>query len=189
MKQLAVMAFAVLFASACSDTNSNADVKKTDSTTSTTTTAAAAGNYNYPYTLERPYQDWQPGDQQHAVMVMNSLKAYETGDINTSVASFGDTVDVRFDYFQARVSNDSLKKMFTDSRAQLAALKISMQDWESVISKDKKTEYVTLWYKETSTDKKGKTDSVAVIDDLKIVKGKIVELDQKIQHYPKAKKK
>ena len=122
-------------------------------------------------------------------MVMKALKAYETGDINTCVANFGDTVDVRFDYFQARVSHDSLKKMFTDSRAQLAALKVTMQDWESVISKDKKTEYVTLWYKETSTDKKGKTDSVAVIDDLKIVNDKIVELDQKIQHYPKAKKK
>jgi hypothetical protein len=52
-----------------------------------------------------------------------------------------------------------------------------------VISKDKKIEYVTMWYKQITTDKNGKTDSIAVVDDCKIVNGKIVELDEKIQHY------
>ena len=64
---------------------------------------------------------------------------------------------------------------------------VKMGDWESVISKDKKTEYVTMWYREIWTDKKGKTDSLAVIDDCKIVNGKIVELDEKIQHFPAKK--
>ena len=87
------------------------------------------------------------------------------------------------------ISNDSLKRMFTKSRGELSALKINMGDWESVISKDKKVEYVTLWYKEIQTDKKGKTDSLSIVDDLKIANGKIVELDQKIQHFPAVKKK
>jgi hypothetical protein len=63
-----------------------------------------------------------------------------------------------------------------------------MNDWESVISADKKDEWVTLWYKQIQTDKKGKTDSLGVVDDAKIVNGKIVLLDEKIQHYPVAKK-
>ena len=56
------------------------------------------------------------------------------------------------------------------------------------ISENKKTEYVTLWYKEKWKDKKGKADSIRVVDDCKIVNGKIAELDEKIQHFPAAKK-
>jgi hypothetical protein len=67
----------------------------------------------------KPYRDWQPGDKKHAVMVMKSLKAYEDGDIASCVAAFGDSVTLRFDRFFARVSNDSLKKMFTANRAIL----------------------------------------------------------------------
>ena len=62
-----------------------------------------------------------------------------------------------------------------------------MGDWESVISKDGKTEYVTMWYKQITTDKMGKTDSIAVVDDCRIMNGKIVELDEKIQRIPAKK--
>jgi hypothetical protein len=192
MKQTLIIVFAVFFAFGCSDKSGSSDTKTTD--TSTTTTASAtssspAEKLDYPYTPDHPYQDWQPGDQKHAVNAMKSLKAYETGDINACVAGFGDSVEVRFDNYRAKVSNDSLKKMFTKSRGNLTAMKVDMDDWESVISKDKKVEYVTFWYKETVTDKKGKTDSMSVVDDAKIVNGKIVTLDQKIQHFPPVKKK
>ncbi|MEI9958032.1 MAG: hypothetical protein WDM90_17405 [Ferruginibacter sp.] len=65
-----------------------------------------------------------------------------------------------------------------------------MQDWESVISADKKEEWVTLWYKEYTTDKKGVVDSLGITNDAKIVNGKVVILDEKIQHLgpPPAKK-
>lgn len=63
-----------------------------------------------------------------------------------------------------------------------------MDDWESVKLKDGSREYVSLWYKEITTDKKGKTDSVFVMDDLLIKNGKIVSIDQKIRHFPDAKK-
>jgi len=59
-----------------------------------------------------------------------------------------------------------------------------MGDYESVISKDKKEEYVTLWFKEIVTDKSGKTDSLAYVADLKIENGKITELDEKTRKYP-----
>jgi soluble cytochrome b562 len=160
----------------------------TTSTADTTkTTVSDSKDLVYPYTLEEPYKDWQPGDKQHAVTVMKSLKAFETGDVDGAVAAFGDSVDLRFDYFHAKLSNDSLKKFFTAERAKYSSITIKMGDWESVISSDKKTEYVTLWYKQIWTDTKGKIDSIGVIDDAKIVNGKIVELDEKIQHYPAKK--
>ena len=72
---------------------------------------------------------------------------------------------------------------FTSMRNDYKNVTVKMNDWESVISKDKKIEYVTMWYKQITTDKNGKTDSIAVVDDCRIVNGKIVELDEKIQHY------
>jgi hypothetical protein len=185
MKHLLILAFVALVVVSCND-KATADTA-TVPVDSIGTADAPVENLNYAYTLDKPYRDWQPGDKKHAVMVMKSLKAFEDGDITTCVAAFGDSVDLRFDNFFARVSNDSLKKMFTSDRAKIGSTKIHMQDWESVISKDKKDEYVTMWYKEVSADKKGKTDSIAVVDDVKIVNGKIVELDQKIQHYPAKK--
>ena len=64
------------------------------------------------------------------------------------------------------------------------SVKIDLHDFESVISKDKKDEFVTLWYNQTTTDKKGKVDSVSVINDLKISNGKIVALDEAFRHFP-----
>ncbi len=185
MKQAFIIAFIVIFAFGCNDKSSSTDAKTADAETASATT----NKIDYPYTLDQPYKEWQPGDQMHAVNVMKSLKAFENGDINACVATFGDSVELKFDGYHDKLSNDSLRKFFTKSRGELSAVKIKMGDWESVISKDKKDEYVTLWYKEIQTDKKGKTDSLSVVDDLKIVNGKIVELDQKIQHYPAVKKK
>ena len=183
MKRVLFFTGIVIFVISCNNkTESSASTAD-----STKTTASAAGEPVYPYTLGETYKDWQPGDKQHAANVMKGLKAFETGDIDACVATFGDSVDLKFDYFHAKLGNDSLKKFFTQQRADYNKLTIHMGDWESVISKDKKTEYVTMWYKQVWTDKKGKTDSLGVVDDAKIVNGKIVELDEKIQHYPAKK--
>lgn len=66
---------------------------------------------------------------------------------------------------------------------QEKSMSIKMNDWESVISKDKKTEYVSLWYKEITTDRNGKVDSVECMDDMEIKNGKIVSLNEKQRHY------
>jgi hypothetical protein len=139
---------------------------------------------SFPYTTAKPWANWQPGDPQHIVTVMNALKGYETGDIATCMKGFGDSVELHFDRFRATLSNDSLGKFFAADRSSYSAYKVYMADFESVISEDKKTAYVTLWYKQVTTDKKGKTDSISVVNDCKIANGKIVELDEKTQHYP-----
>ena len=54
-----------------------------------------------------------------------------------------------------------------------------MDDWESVISKDKSMEYVSLWYKEMWEDAKGKKDSLEQMDDLRMKNGKIIGLNEK----------
>ncbi len=187
MKKMLVISCVVLFA-ACNN-GTTTDAAKTDSTgAGTAESATKPAMPEMPYTLAQPYQNWQIGDPQHALTVMKGLKGYETGDIAACVASFGDSVSLRFDNYRATLSNDSLKAMFTKDRGDIASMKVTMSDWESVISADKKEEWVTLWYKQVITDKKGKTDSMSVVDDCKIEKGKVVVLDEKIQHFPAPKK-
>jgi hypothetical protein len=137
-----------------------------------------------PYKLAKGYKNWQPGDQQHALTVMNSLKAWENGDIPKSMEAFADSVEINFDNWVGKYSKDSLAKQFTAYRNTLASATIKMEDWESVIAEDKSLEFVTLWYKQITTDKKGKTDSLAVINDARIVNGKVVELSEAIRHFP-----
>ena len=185
MKKLLFFVCTALFAAGCNDKSGTTDAKSSDTTKVAETKME---KMNYPYTLDRPYQDWQPGDQKHAVTAMNSLKGFENGDIAACMAGFGDSVNIKFDGFRQKFSHDSLATFFTGARAQYASMKIEMGDWESVISKDGKEEWVTMWYKQVTTDKKGKIDSMNCVDDAKIVNGKIVELDGKVQHFPAAKK-
>lgn len=184
MKKILFAICAVACFYACNNA-ANKEEKAGDNKASDTKTA----KIEYPYTLDEPYKEWQPGDQQHVVTAMKALQGYEKNDINSAMAYFGDSVNIYFDHFRAKMSNDSLKKFFMADRAGYADFKVKMGDWESVISKDKKDEWVTMWYKQIMTDKSGKVDSVDVIDDCKISNGKIVVLNEKIQHYPAPAKK
>ncbi len=138
---------------------------------------------NYAYTIEKP-DNWEIGSTKNTEIVLASLKAFENNKLDESLQGFADTVRWRADYMDAKFTKDSMKAMFTSIWSQLASMKIQLRDFESVVSKDKKDEYVTIWYTQTTTDKKGKTDSVAVINDLKMVNGKIVELDETMRHFP-----
>ncbi|MEI7736686.1 MAG: hypothetical protein WCI49_14560 [Ferruginibacter sp.] len=186
MKKFFLLACTALFVISCN--NDSKDAKTADAPAPAAETKTADVKYDYPYTLDKPYQGWLPGDQQHAVNALKSLKAFETGDIAGAVTYFGDSVDVRFDNWEAKLSNDSLKKSFTAQRALYSSVVIKMGDWESVISADKKEEWVTMWYKEIRTSKDGKVDSMSVADDCKIMNGKIVVLDSKSRRIPAAKK-
>lgn len=184
MKKVLLFACMAVFIFGCTNSADSPDSK---ADTLKTTSTSSASDLVYPYQLEGEYKDWQPGDKKHAVNVMNSLKAFETGDIAASVAAFGDSVNIRFDNFYQKFSKDSLTKFLTAERAKYSSIKVHMIDWESVISKDGKTEYVTLWYKQIMTDKQGRTDSMAYVDDFHIMNGKIVELDEKVQRIPAKK--
>jgi hypothetical protein len=143
-----------------------------------------AENITYAYTIKHEADYWDKGNQQNVALVLNALKAFETGNVEESMKYFGDSVTFRTDYVDTKFSNDSLKAAFTGYRNDLVSLTVEMQDWETVISKDKKYEWVGLWYKEKWTDKAGKTDSAYVMDDVRVENGKIVELDEKKRHYP-----
>ena len=118
---------------------------------------------------------------------MAALKSFVDKDYTALAASMGDSVEISMDYFVAKLSRDSAVKVFTGARAMYNDLAITMYDYESVISADKTMEYVTIWYKQTWKNDKGVGDSLSVVNDFRMKNGKMVELDEKVRHYPAKK--
>jgi hypothetical protein len=150
--------------------------------TAAKTNAADTTKPVYAYTIKQP-DNWEVGNQKNTAIALSALKAFENKKIDECVSYFADSVEWKSDYMETKFSKDSLKSYLTAGWNMMASTKIDMHDFESVISKDKKDEYVTLWYVQTMTDKKGKIDSMAVINDVKISNGKIVALDEAIRHF------
>ena len=180
MKKVIFFSLVIFSLASCKD---DASTTKTDSKDST---VAATDSINYPYTIKNP-DGWVPGDRQHTLNVLKSIKAFETGNIDECVSYFADSVRLRFDELDQKVSKDSLTAMFKRWRGADKSVSIKMYDWESVKNKFSNEEYVSLWYDQAWEDNSGKKDSVSVMDDLKIEKGKIVELDEKTRKFPKKK--
>ena len=155
----------------------NAGTPAIDSSKDSLSTAEPAQAMNYPYTIDQP-DNWDVGSKENTMAILTSLKAFENGNIAECMKSFGDSIHLRFDKMDQVVSHDSLMAMFTRNRAGIKNMSIKMEDWESVISKDKKNEYVTLWYTEYTEDMSGTKDSVDVVNDAKMRDGKCIELSQ-----------
>jgi len=177
MKKFLFISGLALMAIGCTN---NTESKKDDSMV----TASSSEKIDYAY-LPREHQpdNWDRGDQKNVALVLNSLKAWADGNIAESVKNFADTVVVQWDGFDGKVSKDTLLQWFQHDYT----VQIKMDDYETVTSKDKKDNWVSLWYTEIHTDKSGKVDSVFNMDDLKIDNGKIVLLDQKTRKFPKPK--
>ena len=179
MKQMILIICLAVAMASCN----NAGTKQSGSD-STATTVKTSSKVTLPFTLDRPYRNWQTGSDENVAVAMGGLKAYIDKDFTALGAAIGDSLNVRFDYYHASLSRDSAVKMFTAQRAMSGDIIITMYDYESVISEDKKDEYVTLWYKQNWKNEKGIADSLSVIDDCKMKNGKMIELDEKIQHFP-----
>jgi len=146
--------------------------------------ASSSEKIDYAYLpMDHQPDNWDRGDQKNVALVLSSLKAWADGNIDLALKDFADSVAVAWDGLDQKVSKDTLRTWFKHD----FAVQIKMNDYESVTSKDKKENWVSLWYTQIRTDKAGKVDSVFIMDDLKIDNGKIVTLDEKSRKFPQPK--
>lgn len=179
MKQMILLFFTVIMFVACNNEtkdNAAAEPAKTD---------APASDVKLPFELAAPYKKWQIGSTENVAAAMAGLKAFVDNDFVTLAAATGDSIVLDFDHFQAKLSRDSAMKFFTDARKMYNDIKITMYDYVSVVSADKKAEWVTLWYKQVWKNEKGVADSLNVVNDIRLENGKMVELDEKSSHFQK----
>ncbi len=151
---------------------------------------AAAGNVPETEAVELPYSvpgmpDWERGKAANVAVAMNTLKAYADNDMSRLQQYLADSVEFYTDNLSFKGSRDSLVKLFTVYRNRMDSIDIRMHDYESVASKSRGQEWVSLWYTETSRRKGGATDSAMVMDDVKIINGKVATIDSKLRRLGK----
>ena len=145
-------------------------------------TAKNADNLDYAFT-KTSKSNYVMGDPAQIQMVLKSLKAFESNNIDELVTNFGDTIGLYFDNFSAKVSRDSAKTILTNNRNNYDSYKINMHDWETVKSTNTDDEWVSLWYTEIYQEKGGKVDSINIMDDVKLKNGKIVEINGYVRRF------
>lgn len=173
MKKLILFFLTGIAFSSCSNQGTASKEEVKDSTS----VKPAVANINYPYTIDHP-DNWEIGSTDNTMVALSAVKAFENGNIAASMKYFGDSVHLKFDALDKKMPADSAEAMFTKFRNGMKSMTVKMEDWESVISKDKTEEWVTIWYNQKWEDTKGKKDSADFIDDLKIKGGKIVRIDE-----------
>jgi hypothetical protein len=131
-----------------------------------------------PYTVTR-ISDWEKGDDKNIPIPMTVLKCYEVKDFISIKNYLADTVEFNYNNGQFKGSRDQFIRFLKNFRNQRLNVKITMNDYESVRSKPRNEDWVSLWYTETVTNLKGEVDSAQVMDDYKIVKGKVAYIDTK----------
>jgi hypothetical protein len=167
MKKVFFLFLLPLFFSACSNNSSNTTpaVAPADSTAATVT---------LPYTATYS-STFVPGKQADVATVLNSYKAWETGDMAALRNTLGDSTTYFFaGGFMFNNSTDSFMRLATKYRDSLSKVEINMYAWVSNHSVDKNADFVNVWYKETDTYKAGKVDSTIFEDDNMLKNGKIV---------------
>ncbi len=132
---------------------------------------------DYPYTIEEP-DNWDKGNKENTLIVLKSMKAYEEGRIDKSLSYFADSVHVQFDHLDTTFSRETFKNIMSKNWENLKSMNFKIDDWESVVSKNKKQEFVTVWYKEFLEFKDGKKDSTGIVNDFRIKDGKIAYMSE-----------
>lgn len=164
----------ILVASAVSCKNtSQKETRKNEVATNETTVEKPS----YPYSIKNP-DNWSIGSTANTMVALTLLKKWEEGKMDESAAYFADTINLKFDGLDKNMPRDSVKNMLGGWWNSYKAVDIKMEDWESVISKDKSEEWVTIWYTEHWETKNGVKDSAAMVNDFKLSNGKIVKLDE-----------
>ncbi|TBO42607.1 nuclear transport factor 2-like protein [Pedobacter kyonggii] len=171
MKKLSSLIMATLLFAACE----NKEAKTTDM-------AVAADSTKYPYTIKQ-VQNWEMNpDTKNAVTAMTLIKTFENLDTARMSKVLADSVALDLDGYKFKGTKSQLMKELQGEFDKMKGFKIDMQDMESVVNKDKSEEWVSLWYSQVSTTKEGKTDTVALFNDIQLKNGKVVRLSEYVQH-------
>jgi len=180
MKEILVLVFISAAFFGCGS-EPKKDEAKTDST-------AKKEPLVYPFTAKYSL-NWQPGDEKNAVLALTSFKKYVDGDVKGAFDYFADSIEFIMDKFHFVGKRDSLVAMFTPMRAEMTSMSVQPDTWLTAYYPDKNETWVTVWSTQKWTDKKGKTDSVYLVDDILIKDGKIHEVDEKQREFPVPKMK
>jgi hypothetical protein len=183
MKRILFFVFIIIIYIAC---NSGPAAEASTDTTKAAEPAAAA--VTMPYTPEYVTLTDDVSDA-NLLVVLNSYKAWENGDVPGIRAALADSVTYQsWSGFEFNGTGDSLTSLWKLSRDSLSSATIKMAAWRKQHSVEKNEDWISVWYEEVDKYKMGKVDSAFYQDDNLVVNGKIRVYSQHKQFLPKKKK-
>lgn len=145
-----------MMASLCA-CNSNEDRTKVDSASASD---SASKNTSYAYTASYS-SDFEMGDAKNSSRILDLWKVWEDGDLTKGQQFFADSVEMYMaNGMVLRGSKDSMIATIQNYRNRYTSMKCTVAAFLPSKSKDKNEDWVSIWGKEISIDKSGKTDSV-----------------------------
>jgi hypothetical protein len=139
-----------------------------------TTAKTSSSNVKLPYEAMYTTEFTNNVSDSDLLVVMNSYKYWENGDMNALRSTMGDSMYVRgADGFKFNGLTDSLMKTWSHNRDSMSSVKISMEVWLKNHSVKDSMNFVNVWYKEIDTYKSGRVDSANYEDDNAVKNGKV----------------
>lgn len=132
-----------------------------------------------PYTADYITEVNQDVSDEDLLTVLNSYKAWETGDMAMLRSTFADSL--RFSRWNGSTSNgptDEVIASWKASRDSLSKVVLKIAAWDKNHSVDRDEDYIILWYREIDTYKDGRIDSADYHDINQVENGKIVWYSQ-----------
>ena len=155
MKQFIL--FASLFMLASCGSNKE-ETSQTASATSSDSKPEASVTYPVPV-LYSP--TWEAGDQKNVHSILNVLKDWEAGNLESLDNLFADSVSIYLaNGDRMNGPHDSIIAALKNFRKMYSEIKTEIHSIIPLRHKDTKEDWVAIWFKEITTTAAGKKDSV-----------------------------
>ena len=165
----------VLVISSCGQNQPAAEVK------SDAAPAAKADSTTYPYKANYS-SSFDFGKSEDAKTVLSIWKAYEDNNFASTKDLWADSATLQFEDFTFHGSRDSVMKGGADDRAHYTSVIDSVDAWIPLHSKDKNEDWVAVWGREYTVDKKGKKDTADLHEIWLLKSGKVAYVSQYRAH-------
>lgn len=152
------------------------------------TAVAKTDTLTYPFGIKSPDQWDMNHDTKNSQLALNLLKAFEGSDTAKLRTYFADTVELWYDGGQFTGNIGELNKMVKQELSPYSEVKLRIVDVESVKAKAAPNdEWVSIWYIQSTKDKAGKPDSVALVNDMLIKNNRVTKLHEYARHFTERK--
>ena len=139
------------------------------------TTTATTSSIKLPYEANYATEFTNNVSDSDLLLVLNSYKAWENGDLKALRATMGDSMYVTgAESFKFSGLTDSLMNIWMKFRDSLSSVTITMDVWLKNHSVKDSIDWINVWYKEIDTYKTGKVDSANYEDDNGLKNGKMI---------------
>jgi ketosteroid isomerase-like protein len=171
MKKLILIIVAGCFIAACN--NESTEKPKDEKMDKKDETASS--NITYPYKASYS-SDFKMGDAQNSKLVLDFFKGWEDGTMTGWKDMVADSVWINFaDGQHFMLSRDSMMSMAKTFRSMSSNVKLDVEAFMPIHLNDRNEDYVLVWEKDYSTDKKtNKVDSSGVHSFWQIKNNKII---------------